>query len=61
MSSNAAQVKAWKESKRGTEPPYHGTRHIYNGYGCRCRPCKDAAAAAERKKVRKRNGRAALA
>ena len=50
MASDAAQVRAWKLTKLGTEPPYHGTRHIYDAYGCRCSECRADAARIERRK-----------
>ena len=56
MTSNAAQVAAWRAAKRGTVPPYHGTAHIYNAYACRCGECRAAAATAERRKYWRRRG-----
>jgi hypothetical protein len=44
MSSSPEQVRIWRLSKRGTEPPYHGTKHIYDAYGCRCEACRVAVA-----------------
>lgn len=44
MSSTVEQVKAWKLAKRGAEPPYHGTAHIYEAYRCTCDECRAAHA-----------------
>jgi len=49
MTSSSEQVRAWRQRKLGTEPPYHGTAHIYNAYGCRCSECRAGAASAARR------------
>lgn len=55
MSSSAWRVSVWRASKRGTEPPYHGTKHIYDAYGCKCDECRAAAARVERRKRARRS------
>ena len=42
----AARSKNQRARQRNDqgEPPFHGAEYIYNAYGCRCEPCRTAAA-----------------
>ena len=51
--ANSDYQKEIRYRLNDTEPPFHGTTHIYQMYGCRCDECRAAIAAASRKYIRK--------
>lgn len=55
----AASIQRVKE--RGLQLHHHGTRHGYEGLGCRCEDCCEAERAHQREKRARRKAAAAAA
>lgn len=46
----ADYYRAWRASKKGQEPPSHGTLYAYSVFGCRCESCRDAMRQSRRRR-----------